>query len=131
MTANAEKTLPAQVLKTALVDDFERADGRTALDTLRTDEFDGGIDRSLEVAQVVARQDGGHALSIDARMSIKANPVAGANFPLSRGGVQPMDVRGFSGVQMQVRGMGPTALASTAWPVAGPRPSRPGRNGGR
>lgn len=110
MTANAAKALPAQVLKTPLVDDFERADGRTALDTLRTDEFDGGIDRSLEVAQVVARHDGGHALSIDARMSIKANPVAGANFPLSRGGVQPMDVSGFSGVQMQVRGDGAYSL---------------------
>ena len=106
MSANTAKTLPSVVLKTALVDDFERPDGRTALDTLRTDEFDGGIDRTVEVAQVVARPDGGHALSVDARMAIKASPLAGAGFPLSRGGIQPVDVRGFAGVQVQVRGEG-------------------------
>jgi len=110
MTANEYRNLPTQVLKAALLDDFERPDGRTALDTLRTDEFDGGSDRSVEVAQIVTRPDGGHALSIDARMSIKANPVAGANFPLSRAGLRPMDVRGFSGVQVQVRGEGVYAL---------------------
>ena len=110
MTANEAQTLPTQVLKAALLDDFERPDGRTALDTLRTDEFDGGSDRSVEVAQIVTRPDGGHALSIDARMSIKANPLAGANFPLSRAGLRPMDVRGFSGVQVQVRGDGAYVL---------------------
>ncbi len=106
MSANAAKTLPALVLKTALVDDFERPDGRTQLDTLRTDEFDGGSDRTVEVSQTFARPSGGHALSIAAKLSVKTAPVAGASFPLSRGGIQPMDIRAFTGLQFEVRGDG-------------------------
>jgi hypothetical protein len=104
MVANVAKTLTSVKLTTALVDDFERQDGRTQLDTLRTDEFDGGMDRSVEVSQVFARPDGGNGLSVTARMSVKSAPVAGVTLPLSRGAIQPMDIRHFTGIQIDVRG---------------------------
>ena len=106
MITNAAKTLTSVKLATPLIDDFERQDGRTELDTLRTDEFDGGMDRSVEVSQIFARPDGGHGLSVSARMSVKSAPVAGVTLPLSRGAIQPMDIRSFTGVQIDVRGQG-------------------------
>ena len=106
MVSNVAKTLTAVKLTAPLIDDFERQDGRTQLDTLRTDEFDGGMDRSAEVSQVFARPDGGHGLSISARMSVKSAPVAGVTLPLSRGAIQPVDIRRFTGVQIDVRGQG-------------------------
>lgn len=106
MVANVAKTLTSLKLTTPLIDDFERQDGRTQLDTLRTDEFDGGMDRTVEVSQVFSRPEGGHGLSVSARMSVKAAPVAGVNLPLSRGGIQPRDVRAFNGVQIDIRGQG-------------------------
>lgn len=90
----------------ARIDDFERADGRSSLDTLRTTDPDGGLDRSVEVAQVVPRGVDGHALSMTAKMSIKAHPEASVIIPLSRGSIQPVDARAFRGVRFEIRGDG-------------------------
>ncbi len=103
--ANDRPTMPALKAK-ALIDDFERADGRTALDTLRLDDFDGGRDRSLEVSQVLDRGDGDKVLSVAARMAIKAEPDAGVLLPLSRGSVEPVDATAFQGVSFDIRGDG-------------------------
>ncbi len=114
MTANQATTLPSIPAKPA-IDDFERADGRSSLDTLRTDDPDGGLDRTVEVSQVIARGDQGHALSINARMSMKSRPYAGVIIPLTRGSIQPVDARAFKGVRFEVRGDGDYALGvSTA-----------------
>lgn len=114
MTANQATTLPSIPAKPA-IDDFERADGRSSLDTLRTDDPDGGLDRTVEVSQVIARGDQGHALSINARMSMKPRPYAGVIIPLTRGSIQPVDARAFKGVRFEVRGDGDYALGvSTA-----------------
>lgn len=93
---------PAQ----AKIDDFEAADGRSSLDTLRTEDPDGGLDRTVEIAQVIARDAGGHALSLAARMSAKSHPEAGVIIPLSRGSITPVDARAFKGVRFDVRGDG-------------------------
>jgi imidazolonepropionase-like amidohydrolase len=103
--ANAERAMPGVPAK-ALVDDFERADGRTSLDTLRTDDMDGGIDRTVQVSQVVDRAGGGKALGVYARMAAKSDPSAGVILPLTRGSVQPVDARAFKGVRLDVRGDG-------------------------
>jgi hypothetical protein len=114
MTANQATTLPSIPAKPG-IDDFERADGRSSLDTLRTDDPDGGLDRTVEVSQVIARGDQGHALSINARMSMKPRPYAGVIIPLTRGSIQPVDARAFKGVRFEVRGDGDYALGvSTA-----------------
>lgn len=97
---------PAATPAQALIDDFERADGRSSLDTLRTEDPDGGLDRTVEIAQRIAREGGGHALSLSARMAAKARPEAGVIIPLSRGSIRPVDARAFKGVRFDVRGDG-------------------------
>jgi hypothetical protein len=109
MTANAA-TAMAAVPARALIDDFERPDGRSSLDTLRTDDPDGGLDRTVEISQVIARGTDGHALSISARMAMKARPNAGVIIPLTQGSIQPVDARAFKGVRFEVRGDGDYAL---------------------
>lgn len=90
----------------SLLDNFERTDGRTALDTLRTDEADGGNDRSIQVTQVIAREGDGHALSVQARLSAKPDARAAAILPLSRGSVAPMDLSNWQGIRFEIRGGG-------------------------
>jgi hypothetical protein len=58
MTANQATAMPSIPAK-AQIDDFERADGRSSLDTLRTDDPDGGLDRTVEISQVITRGDRG------------------------------------------------------------------------
>jgi len=99
-SAPHQKALPAA----ALIDDFERSDGRTNLDTLRTDNPDGGLDRTVEVSQVVPREGGGHALSMAARMAMKKDAYAGVVLPLTRGAIRPVDVSSFHGIRLDVRG---------------------------
>lgn len=101
--ANADTHLPA-TRATAMIDDFERDDGRSPLDTLRIDTPDGGMDRTTEISGIVPREDGGHALSIAARMAMKKGAYAGVAVPLSRGSIRPVDVSGFHGVRLDIRG---------------------------
>ena len=93
-----------------LVDDFERADQRSSLDTLRLETPDGGMDRTQEISQVVPRDGGGHALSVSARLSIKDDPYAGIAIPLTRGSVRGVDLRGYKGVRVDIRGDGAYTL---------------------
>ncbi|MFT3976840.1 MAG: CIA30 family protein [Sphingomonas bacterium] len=103
--ANRATHMPSTTIK-PLVDDFEREDGRSTLDTLRLETGDGGIDRSVEITQVVPRVDGGHALQLSARMAVKDDAYAGFAVPLTRGSVRPVDVRGYKGVRFDIRGTG-------------------------
>lgn len=75
--------------------------------TLRTDEADGGNDRTVQVTERVDREDRGHALSVQARLSSKDNAYANVVFPLSRGSVLPVDLRRYSRLRMQARGDAP------------------------
>ncbi|MNU85024.1 D-hydantoinase/dihydropyrimidinase [compost metagenome] len=103
---NRALALPAQPVA-ALVDDFERGDGRTALDTLRIDEADGGNDRTVQVTEVVARETGGNALATQAKLSSKDSAFAAAILPLSRGSVAPVDARAHHGIRFELRGSSP------------------------
>src|SRR5699024_7878131 len=68
-SANAHDQLPPRQLP-ALIDDVERDDERTALDTLRITDADGGNDRTWQSSLRIARADGdGHVLSTHARLS--------------------------------------------------------------
>lgn len=100
---NVRTALPPEEVD-ALVDDFERDDGRTALDTLRTDEADGGNERTVQVTEVVAREDQGHALSIQARMSHGDRRYASVILPLTRGSVAPADLRRYRALHFELRG---------------------------
>jgi imidazolonepropionase-like amidohydrolase len=108
--ANSAYAMPP-VRATALIDDFENPSGRSSLDTLRLDAFEGGADRSVEVSTVVARTSSDHALMVTARMSRKADPAAGVIIPLSRGSVEPIDATAFKGVCFEIRGDGGYTLS--------------------
>lgn len=103
--ADGQPAMPAIKAK-ALVDDFERPDGRTQADTLRLDDMDGGHDRSVQVSQVTVRSGADHALLLAARMAQKEDPSAGVLLPLSRGSVEPVDATAFKGVRFEARGDG-------------------------
>jgi imidazolonepropionase-like amidohydrolase len=101
--ANAATSMPP-IAVPAKIDDFERADGRSDLDTLVTDNVDGGPDRSVQVTTLIDRENGGgHALNVAAKMSQKAKPNAGVIIPLTRGSIQPADLRAFHGVRFDIR----------------------------
>lgn len=89
----------------SMIDDFERPDGRSSLDTLRVETPDGGLDRTVEVTQLVPRDDG-HALLLSGRMARKNDPFAGIAIPLTRGSVRPVDLRGYKGVRLDIKGAG-------------------------
>ncbi len=91
----------------ALVDDFERADLRSNLDTLVVTEPDGGIDRTTEIIDQVPRDNGGHALRMTAKMAVRDDADAAIVIPLTRGSIAPGDVRKYKGVKMEIRGDGP------------------------
>jgi imidazolonepropionase-like amidohydrolase len=105
LAANTVTAMPATPAK-ALIDDFERPDGRSNLDTLLTDDVDGGQDRSVQVTTIVSRTASDHALSVAAKMSRKDAPSAGVIIPLNRGSIQPVDVKAFKGVRFEIRGDG-------------------------
>ncbi len=102
--ASNARLYPEPTAIAAMVDDFERADQRTALDTLRTDDNDGGNDRTWQLTRIVMRAGGGHALRTMARMSSKDRAYASVVLPLSRGSVRPVDLRSFRGVRFDIRG---------------------------
>lgn len=103
--ANRAPALPAMQVA-PLIDDFERDDDRTSLDTLRITDMENGTDRSLVLPGRISRTDGGHSLMISARMADKPSPRARVIFPLSRGSVQPVDVRSYTGLRLDLRGAG-------------------------
>ena len=93
----------------ALIDNMEHE--RTSIDTLRVNASDAGHDNSKAMFQRVARTAGNHALSIQAHMGEKEKPFAQIWFPLSRGGIEPVDASAFRGVQFEARGEGSYKLA--------------------
>lgn len=103
--ANLATALPA-VPAAELIDDFERADGRSALDTLRLADMDGGVERSRVVTNRVPHAGGGSALAFAVQMSLKDRAEGGVLVPLTRGSVRPVDARRFAGVRLELRGAG-------------------------
>ncbi|MDF0541372.1 amidohydrolase family protein [Sphingobium sp. H39-3-25] len=106
--ANRADRLPSTTVG-PLIDDFERPDGRSALDTLRLETPDGGPDRSVEITQIVPRENG-HALRLSARLANKPDPFVSAAIPLTRGSVRPADLGRYKGVRFEIRGAGRFAM---------------------
>jgi len=92
----------------SLIDDVEAE--RTNVDTLRVNATDSGLDHSTMFFQRIARIGGGHALAIQARMSVKTRPFAQLWLPLSRGAVEPVDASAFRALQFDARGDGEYSL---------------------
>lgn len=107
--ANLANRLPS-VKVGALVDDFERKDRRSSLDTLRLETGDGGMDRTVEITQTVPRDGGGQALLLSAKMAMKGDAYAGFAVPLTRGSVVPVNLAGYKGVRFDIKGDGAYVL---------------------
>ena len=105
ITAPQQTPIPA-VKATALIDDFESTNGRTQLDTLWLYSTDPSHDHSHVIFTRTLRDANNHALSALAQMSVQARPFVRLNVPLSRGAIEPVDVRAFRGVRFDVRGEG-------------------------
>lgn len=106
--------LPVQTVA-ALIDDMERADGRTQLGTLRVNGTDAGIDHSPMLFHRFLRAGNDHALRVEATMADKERPNVRVEFPLSQGAILPADVTRFAGVEFQVRGEAACRLLVNAY----------------
>jgi imidazolonepropionase-like amidohydrolase len=96
--------LPAHPIA-KLVDDAERPDGRTNLDTLPVNATDPGTDHSRMLFTRTLRGKG-HARTVLARMGPKSKPFVGLVLPLTHGGVELADVSSYRGISFAVRGEG-------------------------
>lgn len=107
--ANGPTATPA-IPAPALLDDFEAANGRSRLDTRWVNSTDTGHDRTEMLYQRIERAPNDHALAIGAHLSDSARPYARINLPLTKGAVEPMDARAFTGVEFEARGRGAYSL---------------------
>ena len=103
------------------IDDFERADGRSRIDTLWLESTDSGHDHSRVIFGRALRGAGNYALSVMARMSLQERPFARINLPISRGAIEPVDVSGFRGVRFDARGDGEYKLIVQTREIRVPR----------
>ena len=103
----ADPAGPAPVAVQPLIADFERADGRSSLDTLILSDTNGGPDRSTIAHTIFHRAPDNRALAMIGRMAVDEGAQAGIAIPLTRGGFVPADASRFQGVRMNVRGEGP------------------------
>jgi imidazolonepropionase-like amidohydrolase len=92
------------------IDDFERTDGRSAIDTLWINTYDSGHDHTRMVWGRTLRSPNNHALSAMSSMSQTPRPFARVSVPLRRGAVEPVDASSFRGVQFDARGDGEYSL---------------------
>jgi hypothetical protein len=89
----------------ALVDDAEREDGRTNLDTMLVNSTDAGSDHS-KMLFIRTPSKHGHSISVVARMGPKQSAFTDLVIPLTRGTVELADVSAFKGIRFAVRGQG-------------------------
>jgi len=89
----------------ALIDDAEREDGRTNLDTMLINSTDTGPDHSRMLFTRTLNKHG-HDISVLARMGPKQSAFTDLVVPLTRGAVELADVSAFKGIKFAVRGQG-------------------------
>jgi hypothetical protein len=93
------RTIPAPI------DDAEREDRRTNLDTMLVNSTDTGPDHSRMLFTRTLNKHG-HGISVLARMGPKQSAFADLVVPLTGGGVELADVSAFKGIKVAVRGQG-------------------------
>lgn len=90
----------------ALIDDFEREDGRSNLNTLPIDNTDRGPDHAKVLFTRMLRTANNRAVSIHTRMGPKSFSFANLEIPLTTGEVELADVSAFKGISFDARGEG-------------------------
>jgi hypothetical protein len=99
------------------IDNMERTDGRTLLNTLRVNSTDAGTDHSRMMFLPVVRRGHDHALMVEARMAAKEHPYARLEIPLTPGEVELADVSRYHGVSFEARGEGAFRLLVSSYGV--------------
>ena len=105
LTSPQQTPLPA-LKAVELIDDFESENNRSRIDTLWLYSTDPSNDHSEVIFTRTLRTAHNHALSALAKMSEQARPFVRLNVPLSKGAIEPVDIRAFRGVRFDVRGAG-------------------------
>ena len=95
------------------IDDFERADGRTSIGTLRVNSTDPGHDHALMLFERTLRSADNHAMTVLAKMTASERPYARLDLPLSSGAIEPVDASAFKGLGFSARGEGKYKLIVT------------------
>jgi imidazolonepropionase-like amidohydrolase len=98
-------SLPVHAIPRA-IDNMERTDGRTLLNTLRVNSTDVGTDHSRLMFLPVVRSGRNHSLMVEARMAAKEHPYVRLEIPLTPGAVELADVSRYHGVIFEARGEG-------------------------
>jgi imidazolonepropionase-like amidohydrolase len=101
----------------ALIDDFEKTDGRTHLGTQIFNGDDPGSDHSNIVFSRIWRKAGDHALMVEATMGPRERPFSLLQIPLTPGAVELADISTFHGISFDVRGEGNYRLKALAYAV--------------
>jgi imidazolonepropionase-like amidohydrolase len=101
-TLTAVRAIKAQ----EVIDDFERADGRSTLDTLWIINTDPTHDHSTGMIKRALRDKSSHIISAKIQLSEVQRPYFRLIVPLSRGAVEPVDASAFHGLRFEVRGSG-------------------------
>jgi imidazolonepropionase-like amidohydrolase len=101
----------------ALIDDFEKTDGRTHLGTQIFNGDDPGSDHSNIVFSRIWRKAGDHALMVEATMGPRDRPFSLLQIPLTPGAVELADISAFHGISFDVRGEGSYRLKALAYAV--------------
>jgi hypothetical protein len=114
--AKEPTSLPAHAMPRA-IDNMERTDGRTLLNTLRVNSTDAGTDHSRMMFLPVVRRGHDHALMVEARMAAKEHPYARLEIPLTPGEVELADVSRYHGVSFEARGEGAFRLLVSSYGV--------------
>jgi imidazolonepropionase-like amidohydrolase len=114
--STAQTPLPVHQIPPA-IDDMERSDGRTLLNTLRVDGTDAGTDHSRMMFLPVVRSGHDHALMVEARMAAKEHPFVRLEIPLTEGAVELADVSRYRGVSFEARGEGAFRLLINSYGV--------------
>lgn len=96
----------AAISAPALLDDFDRVDGRSRLDSRWINTYEGGPDLSRALFQRIARSSGNFVLSIQAQMSESSKPRVHMTLPLRPGGIEPMNFSGSNYLEFEARGDG-------------------------
>jgi hypothetical protein len=89
-----------------LLDNFESVDGRSAIDTLWVNSTDGGHDHTKMLYARTPRAPNNHALTLILESPAKIGSHGSMILPLSKGMVEPANLRPWSYLEFEARGEG-------------------------
>lgn len=92
------------------IDTFDDGDLRSRSGALWINNTDGGHDHAEMLYALPTRRSTGRVLSVMAHIPEKQNPYASMVLPLVPGGIEPADLRGWTGIEFDIRGEGAHSL---------------------